>query len=273
MFTLKNMLQKLLTGLLFSGCRISTRGTEKFALSYAVLPHRVILWHLHSSKEKYCPAHERTEYVSEHLDSVKEMLFIRKHSQWVKYLPSDRCFTAELEKSCQQGGRWKWSRANPRREKALSGRRRRHKAVLTGASFPFVSFLPALSLLTLINSGFSWSSLQRQAWCLPSPVVLSPQSKVSQNQLIFLSKVCSSAYTSSSQNKSHSQLKQGCKGRSMNFWPAGNSDQLSSKLQLLYDNAMSGKCKRGFRLLTQTCGLSFYQLGIWGSTRAPVYRT
>lgn len=80
MFMLKNMLQKLLTGLLFSGCRISTKGTEKFALLYAVLPHKVILWHLHSSKEKCCPAHERTEYVSEHLDSVKEMLFIRKNS-------------------------------------------------------------------------------------------------------------------------------------------------------------------------------------------------
>lgn len=79
-FMLKNMLQKLHTGALFSGCPISTGGTEEFGLSSAILPHRVILWHLHSSKEKWCPAHKRTEHASEHLDSATEMLFIRKCS-------------------------------------------------------------------------------------------------------------------------------------------------------------------------------------------------
>lgn len=62
---------------LFSGCCISAGVTEEFALSFVALPQRVIVWHLHSSKDKCYPALERSEYVSEHLDSAAAMLFIK----------------------------------------------------------------------------------------------------------------------------------------------------------------------------------------------------
>lgn len=85
--------------------------------------------------------------------------------------------------------------------------------VLAEASFAFVTILP---LLTLINSVLGWPSLQRQAWYLPSPFLKSCgplslkqgvlESTHLSDQVLFISMfIC----MPSSQEKSHSQSKQG----------------------------------------------------------------
>lgn len=86
--------------------------------------------------------------------------------------------------------------------------------VLAETSFAFVTAPP---LLILINSVFGWPSLQRQAWYLPSPFLKScgplslkqgvPESTHLPEQVLF---ICVFICMSSSQEKSHSQSKQGC---------------------------------------------------------------
>lgn len=96
------------------------------------------------------------------------------------------------------------------------------------------------------------------------------QSKVSQNQLIFVGNLCSSAYTSSRQSKSHSQSKQGCQGRGMNFWKFWLAELKTVAVTCQH---WDGKCKSSSTFLTQTWGLSVYKLVMCGSTQAHADRT